>query len=64
MVKKANQKVRDCALINHMPLWHVAQLLNVSYDTLIRKLRVELPAEEQDRIIGIIEDYAQNGEEA
>ena len=42
-----------------MKQWQLARLMGISESQLSRKLRMELPQEEQERIIQII----QNGEE-
>ena len=40
---------------NHVPQWKLARLLGVSEITVWRRLREELPEEEQDRIVALIE---------
>lgn len=41
---------------NNVKQWEVAELLKVSEPSLSRMLRHELPEEEQDRIINLIEE--------
>ena len=53
-----NEKIRQAAMITRVKLWEVAAALGVTDGTLSRKLRFELPEEEQARIIGIIEQIA------
>lgn len=53
-----NEKIRQAAMITRVKLWEVAAALGVTDGTLSRKLRFELPEEEQTRIIGIIEQIA------
>lgn len=43
-----------------MKQWEVARLLGVSESVLSRKLRDELPEEEQNRIISVIENAESN----
>lgn len=51
-----NIKVRIAMNDNHVPQWKLARLLGVSEITVWRRLREELPEEEQDRIIDLIEN--------
>ena len=43
--------------------WQVARLLGISQATLCRRLRDELPDEEQQRIVDLIQQSAQDGEQ-
>lgn len=51
----ANMKIRLAARGAGVPLWRIAQEMGVSEPTITRKLRKELPEEEQARILEIIE---------
>lgn len=53
-----NLRIRQLAASKGVKLWEVAQMLGVADATLSRKLRVEIPENEQTRIIGIIERIA------
>lgn len=53
---KNNREIRKALFENDMKQWELAKLLGVHEVTLIRKLREELPKEEQDRICHIIEE--------
>ena len=41
--------------------WELSRLLNISEATLSRRLRDELPAEEQDRIVDLIRQHTKTG---
>lgn len=49
-----NTDIRLKAKENGVPLWKIAEKLNISEPTMTRKLRKELPDEEKTKIIGII----------
>lgn len=49
-----NQKVRFALLENNMKQWELADLMGVSETVLSRRLRKELPEEEQERIVALI----------
>ena len=61
-----NLKIRVAMISNNVKQWEVAELLKVSEPSLSRMLRHELPEEEQDRIINLIEESKKgtNGNEA
>ena len=54
----ANQDIRIAAKQNGVRLWEVADRLNVSEPTITRKLRRELPADEKQRIISLIDEIS------
>ena len=54
-MNRNNVKIRLKMFEAGMKQWHVARLLGMSESTFSRKLRDELPEEEQDRIIALIE---------
>ncbi|MDO4484260.1 MAG: hypothetical protein Q4C54_07475 [Clostridia bacterium] len=56
-----NKKIRDAINASGKRYWEVAKLIGIADTTLSRKLREELPAEEQARIIALI--HAQEKEE-
>ena len=51
-----NQAIRKAALVKGVRLWQVAEALGVHENTLSRRLRTELPQEEQERILSIINE--------
>lgn len=51
----ANQDIRELLKSNRIYLWEVAQLYGCTESTLSKKLRIELPQEEKDKIIAIID---------
>lgn len=50
-----NAKIRIKMLETGMKQWEVARLLGMSESVLSRRLRDELPEDEQDRIVALIE---------
>ena len=50
-----NNIIRKKARENKVPIWKIAQVLGVSEATMTRRLRIELPAEERDKVCSIIE---------
>lgn len=51
---KYNMTIRKAAKESRVPLWAVADAMNISEPTMTRKLRHELPQEETERILAII----------
>ena len=54
----ANQKIREKAATLRVKLWEVADAYGLSDGNFSRKLRRELPKDEQQRILSIIEQIA------
>ena len=50
-----NQRIRNAMYRAHLKQWQLANLLHISEFTLCRRMRLEMSAEEQDRIVAIIE---------
>ncbi len=55
-----NGKIRAQAALKGVRLWEVAERLGLKDSNFSRKLRQELPEEEQKRIIKIIDELAMN----
>ena len=51
-----NTKIRIKMIETGMKQWEVARLLGMSESVLSRRLRDELPEDEQDRIVALIEE--------
>ena len=51
-----NQRIRDAAKAAGVKLWQLAEAYGLSDGNFSRKLRHELPEEEQKRILKIIEE--------
>lgn len=51
---KENQKIRNAAKDAGLPLWKIAVAIGVSEPTLIRWLRLPLPAEKEKRVMEAI----------
>lgn len=54
----ANERIREALESNAMRQWELAERLGVSEFTLTRRLRRELPENEQARILALIESSA------
>ena len=63
MENLANQKVRMQARKAGIPLWMLADALDISEPTMTRKLRRELPDSEQVRLLSVIEQLAADRQE-
>lgn len=59
-----NQQIRDYANKQGVRLWQIAAELGINDGNFSRKLRKELPAEEQKRIMEIIDTLAAQQREA
>lgn len=57
-MKKRNLKVRAEMRIQNVPVWALAEKEHVSENTMFRRLRCELPADEQERLIQLIREIA------
>lgn len=55
-----NQKIRIAMIQNNIKQYEVAKLLGISETSLCRKLREELPDEEQDEIVSKIKEVCPN----
>ena len=53
-----NSKVRLAAMEAGVKLWQVAERLGINDGNLSRRLRQELPEEEQERLLRIIQELA------
>lgn len=60
----ANEKVRAHAKKKSVKLWQLAAALNINDGNLSRKLRFELPEDEQQRLLSIIDEIAAQKENA
>lgn len=54
-----NDAIRNAAKANGIRLWQIAEKLGVNDGNFSRKLRRELPEEEQQRILGIIKELSE-----
>lgn len=54
----ANKEIRRTARANGVPLWKIADKLGISEPTMSRKLRHELPEEQKEKILNIINELA------
>ena len=55
-MEKKNQDILKAAKAAGLFLWLIAEKLEYSEYTMVKKMRKELPAEEKERIFGIIEE--------
>lgn len=58
-----NAKVRIKMIETGIKQWELARLLGMGESVLSRRLRDELPDEEQDRIVGLIEQAGGEADE-
>ena len=57
--EKANAELRREMRANDVPFWRLAELWGCNETTAIKRFRVELPAEERERVRGLIAQAAQ-----
>ena len=57
-----NSRVRVAAMETGVKLWQVAERLGINDGNLSRKLRRELPEEEQEKLLEIIRELAGGGQ--
>lgn len=55
-----NVKIREKAKISGVKHWEIAEALGIGEATLTRKLRRELPKQEQEKILGLIDEIARS----
>lgn len=55
---KANMNLREKARNNGVRLWQIADALGMQESSFSKKLRKELPYEEQEKILNIIDELA------
>lgn len=60
---KSNMVIRSASKSAGVRLWQIAEALGIQETALSRKLRHELPTEEKNKILGIIEALAQEHQE-
>lgn len=59
LTEKKNMLVRNAVAESGLYYWQLADFLGISSETLHRRLRHELPQEEQKRMIQIIKENSQ-----
>ena len=57
-----NKKIRKALKETGVKYWELARIMGISDGTLCRRLRDEIPAEEQDKIVKLIRQYGGGGE--
>ena len=63
VVLTKNQKIRERAAACGLCLWQIAVRLGCTDSTFSRKLRQELPPDEQRRVLDIIDELSREGEQ-
>lgn len=58
----ANEAVKDALKRHGVPQWELGRELNVSENTMYRKLRTDLPKQEQEQLIRKVEEIASQKE--
>ena len=56
-----NARIKIAMTENDFKQWELAKLLGIHEGSLSRRLREELPAEEQDRIVDLIRQHTKTG---
>lgn len=56
---KANQKVRDAAKASGIKQWEIAVHLGISEPTIVRWMRIPMPADREKAILQAIAELAQ-----
>lgn len=59
---KANMKIREKARNSGVRLWQIADALGIQESSFSKKLRKELPAQEQEMILAIIHELTEQQE--
>ena len=62
MKRKNNIAVRDTADRYGLFVYQIAQIMGISESALVKKMRVEWSEEEQQRVISMIEKYAEGND--
>lgn len=57
-----NQDIRGTAAWSGVKLWKIARALGISECSFSRKLRLELPAQEKEKILSVIATLAKEGD--
>lgn len=57
----ANDIVRKALKEKGLKQWELAEMLGISEQTICRRMRKELPLDEQERILSIIKDHKKEG---
>lgn len=52
-----NQMIRDALKQHHIRQWELAEIMQLNEFSLSRKMRHELSADEQNRIVSLIEEH-------
>lgn len=63
MATLANTEIRDAAKRNGVRLWQVAEGIGITDATFSRKLRRELPADEREKVLNVIDKLAAESRE-
>ncbi len=58
MCKETNKEIRHAAKAAGVLYWEIAEKLGIQDSAFSRKLRKELPQDERDKILGIINELA------
>ena len=63
VIPTKNQKIRERAEACGVRLWQIAVRLGCTDSTFSRRLRQELPPDEQRRVLDIIDELSREGEQ-
>ena len=53
-----NQRIKDALTKHNLKQWELAEIMKTSEFSLSRRMRHELPDDEQDRIVSLIEMHS------
>lgn len=62
-MRKANIEIREMMHEKRVPVWAVAEVVGVHENTMLRRLRTELPSNEREHILRIVERIAEENAE-
>lgn len=53
----ANERIKEALKNQGMRQWELAEMLGISEQTICRRMRKELPCDEQEKLLSIIKDH-------
>ena len=59
-----NQEIRRACKVHGVKLWEVAEALGITDASFSRKMRRELPDDEREKVLAIIQKLAADGQES
>lgn len=56
-----NEKIKEALKNKGLRQWQLAEMLGISEQTICRRMRKELPLDEQEKMLSIIKDHKKEG---